>query len=84
MDIKSHIKSEKLSRAEICKETGMTASALSMIVTGSRVIGLDKVEGLAKALGVKPADLRPDLAKIFAPDYKPAPPAEKSDGETAR
>lgn len=66
MDITSHIEARGLSRAEVCREAGISASYLSMIEAGARQVGPNRVAALARALGVSVGDLRPDLAGLFS------------------
>jgi transcriptional regulator with XRE-family HTH domain len=65
MNITNHIKKCGKTRAEICAEAGISTAYLSMIEHGERRIGVAKLTALADALGVDPADIRPDLAAIF-------------------
>lgn len=65
MDIAETIKASGKTRAEICAEAGISQPTLSMVESGKRKIGPAHCTLLARALGVSPADLRPDLAAIF-------------------
>lgn len=58
-------------RAQICKEAGVSQPFLSLWENGERQVGVGKVSALAAALGVEPAALRPDLAVIFTPSQQP-------------
>jgi transcriptional regulator with XRE-family HTH domain len=63
--INDHIEASGLSRQEICRRAKLSPSMLSMIASGERRVGPERVEALAVALGVEPAALRPDLARLF-------------------
>jgi len=66
MDIKQIIADCGLTRAEICQRAGITRGFLSMLESGTRSVGTDRIAAVAMALGVTPAKLRPDLAALFA------------------
>lgn len=53
-------------RAQICKEAGVSQSYLSLMESGHRQVGLPIVARLAATLGVDPVDLRPDLASLLS------------------
>lgn len=58
-------------RAQICKEAGVSQPFLSLWESGERQVGSSRVVALAAALGVEPSALRPDLAEIFTPSQQP-------------
>lgn len=66
MDIAAHISNNSLDRSEICRKAGISRSYLSMIESGERNAGPNKVVKLAAALGVTVRELRPDLANLFS------------------
>lgn len=66
MNITEHINENGLSRASICEKAGISRAHLSLVERNLRSIGPSKVKGLADALGVTVADLRPDLAEVFS------------------
>lgn len=70
MELKKAIENGDKTRREICEEVGITPPQLSMYETGMRNVPVFTVKRLAKAVGLTPADLRPDLAAIFGPDSK--------------
>lgn len=67
MNITDHIERHALSRRDICQSAGISPALLSLIEAGERQITPKRVGSLAKALGVSPAQLRPDLAEVFGP-----------------
>lgn len=50
----------------IAAEAGISPGYLSLIRNGHRQVGPETLVRLAQALNCKPADLRPDLAHVFA------------------
>ena len=66
MDIRKKVENCGKTRAEICKEAGISAAYLSMIESGKRMVGIDKITPLADAIDADPCDLRPDIANIFS------------------
>ncbi|MBT8152737.1 helix-turn-helix transcriptional regulator [Epibacterium ulvae] len=64
MNISSHIKTHNLSRETICEQAGISRAMLSLVESGKRQIGPNKVNDLAAALGIDPSELRPDWAEI--------------------
>ena len=65
MDTSYLIKASGKTREQICAEAQISRGMLSLIERGERRIGVQSVAKLAAALGVDPADLRPDLAALF-------------------
>jgi transcriptional regulator with XRE-family HTH domain len=65
MDMTNLILRSGKPRAKICAEAGISPAFLSLLESGQRKVGVKNVTSLASALGVSPADLRPDLAQHF-------------------
>lgn len=70
MDMKAMIKKSGKPQRAIANETGISETTLSQYVSGFRKVGQKNIHALSSALGVTPADLRPDLAEIFAGSKK--------------
>lgn len=67
MDLTEHIKTNGLSRAQICEAAGISRGMLSLIERGKRRIGTDRALAFANALGLSVDAVRPDLADLFNP-----------------
>ena len=65
MDITPLVKASGKTRAEICKEAGISQAYLSLMEHKHRKVGLRFVRPLANALGVSPVALRPDLVEAL-------------------
>ena len=65
MDMKQLVRNATKTRLEICTAVGISRAHLSMIEAGKRQVGIETIAPLAKVLGVRPSELRPDLAAIF-------------------
>ena len=65
MDIAELIKKSGRSRREICERAQITKSRLSQIEASNGPVSVMLLPRLADALGVTPAELRPDLAELF-------------------
>lgn len=74
MEITDHIAASGRSRAEICREIGISPGMLSLIESGQRRIGIARAAAFAAAIGVQVRDVRPDLASAFG-DSIPQPAA---------
>lgn len=77
MDMKQLVKRSGKTRRNICEEAGISRALLSLLESGQRQIGLQKLESLSIALGAKPFELRPDLAAIFEVYAAPADGVKK-------
>lgn len=64
MSITDLITASGMSREQICDETGLSRPMLSMIEKGKRRPGADGARKLARVLGVRLIDIRPDLADL--------------------
>ena len=68
MDIKALLEATGKTRKEIGAELGLSQTFLTFFARGERSIGPKKLAAMAKLLGVRAADLRPDLAVVFKGD----------------
>lgn len=64
MSIKHIIEASGRARSDIIADAGISQSHFALIESGQRKIGLRHIAALAAALGVSPADLRPDWAEL--------------------
>ena len=71
MSLKDIITNSGLTRKDICDAVGVSSSYLANVESGSRKVGVTKVEQFAQVLGVSPSDIRPDLAALFVKDDTP-------------
>lgn len=65
MDIKAIFQASGKSQSQIASETGVSSGYVSLVLSGQRSVGPDRLKVFADALGVTPADIRPDLASLF-------------------
>lgn len=66
MNITEHIAAKGISRADICAKAQISRGMLSLIESGQRRIGIEKLTAFADALGLPVASIRPDLAEVFS------------------
>lgn len=70
MDTRAIKKAVKLAggQAKLAKAIGVSQAAVSKWCLGKNPVGVDYCEAIAKHVGnkVRPRDLRPDMARLFA------------------
>lgn len=67
--LKSYRRSQnpKLSQAQLAARLGVARLTLTRWESGKQRIDQNLVPSIAEKTGISPADLRPDLASVFAP-----------------
>lgn len=70
MNITEAIRLSGKTRKQICEESGISISLLSLAEKGKRNIGIYNIRAVADALGVTPSDIRPDFAALFADEHR--------------
>ena len=65
------------SQTKLAKLVGVTRQAVQIWLTETGMVPLDKLEAVAAATGLRPAYLRPDIARIFI-DWSNLPPRPPS------